>query len=296
MVDSILRRREGFRNQFLFVLPPELRERYSRDPIFRSLLVTDIGYFPNALGHFVERPEGFNSTIVKYCHRGRGFYSFAGGEERAVSQGQVFVIPPGVPHCYGSSDDEPWSIYWVCFNGDLFKPWYANIQEHTPLAVSRVMGDAIRGTFRQCFNILKGDFQSEEYFFVCQLSGTILGFCSCAGKQSEARLTQTAGTGVQRAIAFMRANINRQLSVGEILEKTGGTYRSLNEAFKQSAGLAPIDYFIRMKMEAAARDLRSTAYPVCDIAVAYGYNDPYYFSRIFKKIMGKAPSEHRRAA
>jgi AraC-like DNA-binding protein len=46
-------------------------------------------------------------------------------------------------------------------------------------------------------------------------------------------------------------------------------------------------------MQAASRDLYFSELPVKDIAYSYGIEDPYYFSRIFKKIMGVSPQQYR---
>jgi AraC-like DNA-binding protein len=67
----------------------------------------------------------------------------------------------------------------------------------------------------------------------------------------------------------------------------------LTNLFKHATGLAPIEYFLRTKIYAASQDLYFSKLPVQDIAGAYGIEDPYYFSRLFKKIMGLSPKNYR---
>jgi AraC-like DNA-binding protein len=71
------------------------------------------------------------------------------------------------------------------------------------------------------------------------------------------------------------------------------SYSHLTYLFKHSTGYAPIEFFLRTKNQAAARDLYFSNLPIKDIALTYGIEDPYYFSRLFKKIMGISPSEYR---
>ncbi|MDR2376017.1 MAG: helix-turn-helix transcriptional regulator, partial [Treponema sp.] len=64
--------------------------------------------------------------------------------------------------------------------------------------------------------------------------------------------------------------------------------------FKHTTGYAPIEFFLRTKIQASARDLYFSNLPVRDIALSYGIEDPYYFSRLFKKIMGISPLKFRK--
>jgi len=48
-----------------------------------------------------------------------------------------------------------------------------------------------------------------------------------------------------------------------------------------------------MKIQKACRLLTETNLPLKAICTEIGYNDPYYFSRLFKKMIGVAPSYFR---
>ncbi|HKI69808.1 MAG TPA: helix-turn-helix transcriptional regulator, partial [Verrucomicrobiae bacterium] len=58
-------------------------------------------------------------------------------------------------------------------------------------------------------------------------------------------------------------------------------------------GCAPIDFFIRLRMQHACKLLDGTALSVKEIAAELGYEDPFYFSRTFKSVNHVAPSEYR---
>jgi transcriptional regulator GlxA family with amidase domain len=63
--------------------------------------------------------------------------------------------------------------------------------------------------------------------------------------------------------------------------------------FKQHTGYAPIDYLIRLRMHWACQLLDTTNLPVKNIAASLGYDDPFYFSRLFKAVNEASPTEYR---
>jgi AraC-like DNA-binding protein len=64
--------------------------------------------------------------------------------------------------------------------------------------------------------------------------------------------------------------------------------------YKALTGTTPINHFIHLKIERACHLLDVTSKGVNEVAWALGYEDAYYFSRIFKKTMGISPSQYRR--
>ncbi|MGE7057069.1 helix-turn-helix domain-containing protein, partial [Paenibacillus glucanolyticus] len=63
--------------------------------------------------------------------------------------------------------------------------------------------------------------------------------------------------------------------------------------FKEATGYSPIDYYLRLKIQLACQHLDLTGQSIKEISHRLGFQDPYYFSRLFKKIMGKSPSDYR---
>lgn len=66
-----------------------------------------------------------------------------------------------------------------------------------------------------------------------------------------------------------------------------------SRVFKQSTGLSPSHYFIRLRMEAARRLLSETEDSMISIALTVGYNSPSHFAAIFRKHTGISPSQYR---
>lgn len=67
----------------------------------------------------------------------------------------------------------------------------------------------------------------------------------------------------------------------------------LLNVFKERRGQSLMNYFIRLKVQKACQLLDQTRLPMVEIAAQLGYEDPYYFSRLFKKIQGCSPAHYR---
>ncbi len=67
----------------------------------------------------------------------------------------------------------------------------------------------------------------------------------------------------------------------------------LSKLFKESEGTGYIEYTTKLRMDYAKEQLGSTDRSVKEICRDAGYQDPNYFSRIFKKWTGMTPTEYR---
>jgi AraC-like DNA-binding protein len=288
---------DGFEHEQLFVIPEIFLTKLSENPLSRYLTITDIGYFPRAEYHFRRRPDGCETAILIYCTAGSGYYRINNGAPKALPSKQLIIIPPGAPHEYGASNEMPWSIYWAHIKGAFFTAYYDMITRHTetdtPLAITDALGERIRNIFDQCFTLLKTPYQAEEYFYMCQLIAVVLALISCAGKQSAVQFTANGNQGINRALVFMREHIHDAITLEQLSAVSGLSASHLNCLFKKSTGHAPIDYFLRTKIQAACGDISFSNLPNKDIAALYGIDDPYYFSRLFKKITGLSPRQYR---
>jgi AraC-like DNA-binding protein len=98
---------------------------------------------------------------------------------------------------------------------------------------------------------------------------------------------------VERTIHFMVANINRPLQVSTLAAQANVSPSHFFALFKQMTGRPPMDYFTKLRMCHACRLLDSTTASVKEVAAALGYDDPLYFSRVFKSVSAVAPLHYR---
>jgi AraC family transcriptional regulator, transcriptional activator of pobA len=87
---------------------------------------------------------------------------------------------------------------------------------------------------------------------------------------------------------FVENNLTDQPRIRDIAEKLAVSTDSLNQIVKQYSGLSPKEFMInRLILEARRRLYYRERSSVKELAFELGFNDPDYFSRLFKKVTGK---------
>lgn len=98
---------------------------------------------------------------------------------------------------------------------------------------------------------------------------------------------------MEMMIRFIRDNLHQSLSRRELGRAFGITPEHVNVLFRKELGMTPAMVINRERVMAAYRLLHEEGCSVKEAAYAVGYNDPLYFSRVFKTIFGVAPSKSR---
>jgi AraC-like DNA-binding protein len=98
---------------------------------------------------------------------------------------------------------------------------------------------------------------------------------------------------IEQSIEYMRRHLDQPLQVARLAALVNVSPSHFFALFKRQTGCAPIDFFIRLRMEQACELLDVTLSNVKEVAAALGYEDPFYFSRTFKAVTHVAPSEYR---
>ncbi len=81
--------------------------------------------------------------------------------------------------------------------------------------------------------------------------------------------------------------------MGSLADVAGTSRSTLALRFKQTAGLAPLEYVSHWRMQLAARALRDSKATISSIAQTLGYGSDSAFSNAFKRIMKCSPRDYR---
>lgn len=99
---------------------------------------------------------------------------------------------------------------------------------------------------------------------------------------------------IATACAYLNEHhIEYGLSLEEVASLVGLSPSHFCRVFKEQTGENFTEYLTRLRLNAAARLLLNTRASIGQIALAVGYADPNYFSRIFHRLTGVTPKEYR---
>jgi len=98
---------------------------------------------------------------------------------------------------------------------------------------------------------------------------------------------------IASTISYMKEHLDQPLRAATLASVAKMSLPHYFVTFKRCTGSTPIDYFIRLRMDRARELLATTSCSVKEIAGVLGYDDPLYFSRVFKSVNQTTPTEYR---
>ncbi|URJ60950.1 AraC family transcriptional regulator [Paenibacillus polymyxa] len=283
---------DGFEGEKLYVLPPYILDKLNINPLTKNLYITDIGCFSHARHHFRERMHGCDSHIFIYCTSGKGWIRTKDNLTIDMTERGFAYIPRDMPHAYGADDRDPWTIYWFHLKGDQMDDFMA-LFEPFKTYISMAASDEVKllELFHQCYDLLLN--KSYSIIHLVQVSQTVRYLLSFVISVAFRKEDSTYQSHVDKATRYMSEQLESTVSLEELSRHVQVSKQHLNLIFKQSTGYSPVDYYLRMKIQRASQLLDLTNASIKEISIQLGFRDPYYFSRLFKKIMGCSPLEYR---
>lgn len=101
---------------------------------------------------------------------------------------------------------------------------------------------------------------------------------------------------IKNVIEYIRSNLKITLTVAEIAKEMFVAESTLRKSFKSETGVTVGRYIDNAVFIAACKRLSSSTAPIKQISDEFGFCDQFYFSRRFKELYGKTPTEYRRSA
>ena len=283
-------RQEGFDQQKLFRLPKRAEKRLRSRPFTQDCVVTDCGYYPRADGHLVERHVGLHSHILIFCVSGRGWFKIR-DKKRDVKESEAFWIPAEEAHSYGAATTSPWEIYWVHAYGhtvDQLIQWTPFSADRKLIHFSNSLG--LKRQFNTVLERLESGYSDHTLLEMARFMVTLASLLHVDAGSSH-QLAQKEK--IERAMDKMRETLTQSYDLEYYARDAGFSVSQFSFLFKRHYGTSPMAYLTELKMQRAREILDTTEMSVKEVAVSLGYEDPLYFSRLFKKISGLAPTTYR---
>ena len=108
------------------------------------------------------------------------------------------------------------------------------------------------------------------------------------------RLREVEGLAADIA-EYLEQRLDQPLTVDQVCRDNMIGRSQLQKLFHQQTGGGVIDYFAKLKMDAARRMIREGRLNISQISARLGFSTVHYFSRRFKELVGMTPSEYARS-
>lgn len=290
---SVLKKREGFQGQKSIVLPRKIITEFCNSNSFAAgVYITDIGYYPRAQYHFRQRVHGIDQHILIYCIEGKGCVQVL-KHKYELRAGTFIIIPADIAHNYASDAEDYWTIYWIHFKGSVSKRIVDAMKQQMNGYCGQVAFKQQRiDLFNDMYVCLERGYGNDN---LCYANLSLYHFLSSFlydGQFSVAEKVH-ANDPVELSISFMQQHLAQSLTLEEIARSVNFSASHFSAIFRKKTGHAPIEYFNHLKIQRACQYLHFTELRVKEIADKLGIEDPYYFSRLFTKLMGMSPNQYR---
>lgn len=240
------------------------------------------------------RPKGRLDFQILYIASGKAhFYFNDDGTDTVVNAGNIVVYRPKEPQKYEYFGIDQTEVYWVHFTGSDIKNMLRSygitdnmhvINTRTSLEYTRIFKQMILELQRH-----QSDYPEMLTLLLRQLLILIHRQLTTENKIKNVYLD----TEMEKAIQYFNDNYNTEINIEAYAASRGMSVGWFIRCFKQYTGTTPMRYIVSLRITNAQVLLETTDYNVTEIGNIVGYDNPLYFSRIFKKQKGVSPSEYR---
>lgn len=265
-------------------------------PAFRTVVVDDgarlevvcAGRERCFAGYRIERTD-FPFLALEFVASGEGELDLA-GTHFPLGPGSVFIYGPEVAHAIAARGDGLVK-YFVDFAG----PTVGQILRESGLAPGRHRVIPARRWLTDLFDQLVGCAElprGEATWYAGRLLELLL---RRAGDESYGDPIQpgSAHETFERCRRYLRSHAARLMSIDEAANECAVSAAYLVRLFKQFSRESAYAFLLRLKMDLAADRLLLAGSTVKSAGAAVGYEDPYHFSRVFKRLHGVSPKAYR---
>ena len=195
------------------------------------------------------------------------------------SEGYVYVIPPKLKH--------------ITYSDSSFSDTYIQLDDIIHLSKTKITSVFIGKEVINLSSIIKDSYLKRNLGF----SKTLEQATSLLIQMIYDNLNESRDNSTLKDIRnFLVDNIsNPSINMEVLTNKFGYNKDYLRKLFIKEYNESPLDYLNMLRIS-QAKDLlkKMKIYSISEISTLCGFNDPLYFSRVFKKKTGFSPKEYRK--
>ncbi len=257
------------------------------DPVF----VTSCGYQKFITRNYrITRDLGRVDYQIIYLLKGKGYYNFGKGTVE-IPEGNLIVFQPGQPQNYEYHFKDFTELYWLHFSGNSVREL---------LGKCNLLGKQAyyTGVLSPCIELFKkiiNEVQIKKPMFQSIASANLTElFCIFARELSggPSKSLVMTNDSFKNITIYMYSNYNKKIKVEDLAGMCNLSLHRFAHKFKDLIGVTPIEYLTRIRINEAKYLLSNSFLNISEISSIVGYDNPLYFSRVFKKVTGLSPRNY----
>lgn len=238
----------------------------------------------------LEQPRRLAEYALLYITRGRGcFHSEASGE-LTVEEGTAVFLFPGLEHYYAPDPRSGWEEYWALFQGALPERLQAE-GLLDPSAPRLRLAYGRREVLRRFEEILRLNASTERDYAIqigVELHALLAELLDRRSDDTRSHEEQ-----MRQARLLLQSSLAGPVDMREVARSLHMSYRNFRRVFREYCGTAPHQYLLELRIARARKMLKESSMNVQEIAGRLGFENPLYFSRLFRKKTGQSPTAWR---
>lgn len=250
------------------------------------------------------RPHSHDHTELFFVMSG-SFQEWICGAEYKVTSGDVIVINPGqVHHHIISGSGEPVILFYFGFSDYHFRGMEQNhFTFPDQLPVFHTEGLVRQDISNLCFRMICERYGNQvgQYFmqksYLTQLLLLLIRQIRTPSRQTASSYpfeTHQKSYVVNEIRQYLSEHYSEKISLDLIAKNMYLSSAYISKIFKEETGETPINYLIKLRLQHAKKQLEERdRQSIKEISTSVGYDDVYYFSKLFKKYYGVSPQNYR---
>lgn len=236
--------------------------------------------------------KGRRDYQILYVANGKTHFWFDGKEEIVSAGHMVLYKPEEIQKYVYYLEDSP-EVFWIHFTGSDVK----NILAYHGISLDEhVFYCGVLPDYKALFRKIIQELQLCRYGYEDYIASLFNDILLLVDRQQheQKKATGNVQEQIERAAAYFKENYNTKISIDDYAESLHISTNWFIHNFKQYAGMSPAQYILSLRMVNAQSLLERTTYNIKEISEIVGYENPLYFSRVFKKEIGKSPAQYRK--
>lgn len=220
-----------------------------------------------------------------------------------VHKDDIIIINPGVPHCHLVEGETQDATIFLLGIDELYIKGYP--KNFIPICNSIIPLRKYQQELYNCYHEIVLTQEKKDVAWPLMAKVLSLEFLVLLLKELSPQNSSTIQdyfqlksydkqTIAQTITTYFQENYMKKISVEEIARSSYLSTTYITKIYKEVTGDTPINYLINLRMEKAMEILQEGHFSIQDVAKKVGYDDPYYFSKLFKKRFGLSPSSYKR--